>query len=214
MSALATGAPRNETRDQIVNAAADLFWRNGYAATSLAAVAEAADCHGGSLYHFFKTKEQLAVAVLERYLERLESQIIRPAFARSGDPVERVFGVLGVYREMLDTTARRYGCPVGNLAVELADHSPAARAIADRCFDRLADAMAESLRAASDRLPTSVDPDDLARLVLTTIEGGILLARAKDDLEPFDAAVRQLRTYFRLLEQQVQERTTISPENE
>ena len=52
------------------------------------------------------------------------------------------------------------------------------------------------LADASGRLPDSVDRKQLALFVLTTMEGAVMLARSYRGIEPYDAAVTQLRDYF------------------
>jgi uncharacterized protein YndB with AHSA1/START domain len=66
------------------------------------------------------------------------------------------------------------GCPIGNLALELADDHPAARALIDQNFRNWTRGVADWLRSAGDRLPRDVDRDALAQLVLTIMEGGLM----------------------------------------
>jgi hypothetical protein len=55
------------------------------------------------------------------------------------------------------------------------------------------------LEEAGPRLPEKLDRNEVATFVLTVMEGGVMQSRAQQSLEPFDAGVRQLRTYFYLL---------------
>ena len=55
---------KKPTRERIVEAALYLFWKNGYAGTGLAEILESAEAKPGSFYYFFKTKEELLLAVL------------------------------------------------------------------------------------------------------------------------------------------------------
>ena len=63
---------RKSTRDRIVEAGLYLFWLQGYAATGMAEILSRAEANAGSFYHFFKTKEELLLAVLELYIQSLE----------------------------------------------------------------------------------------------------------------------------------------------
>jgi len=110
-----------------VETARVLFWERGYEATSLADVVEKAGARGGSLYHFFRTKEELLLAVLDRYVELLWPLVIEPVFTRLHDPIERIFGILDGYRQGLVYTGCTQGCPIGNLALEVCDDLPRAR---------------------------------------------------------------------------------------
>ena len=160
---------------------------------------KAAEARSGSLYHFFPSKEDLLLAVLEQYREMLEPQVLRPAFERVTDPLERLFAVLDGYRRLLDATGFQLGCPIGNLALEISNRYPNARPIIVANFEAWSSAIADLIGALADRLPPDVDPSALAKHVLATMEGAVMLARAYHSFEPFDQAVHQLRDYLERL---------------
>jgi TetR/AcrR family transcriptional regulator, transcriptional repressor for nem operon len=187
---------KNPTRDRLVEAARLLFWKHGYAATGIAQILKEADAGSGSLYYFFPTKEDLLVAVLEWYRENLWPAVVQPVFERVTDPIERIFGILDGYRHGLLATNYQHGCPIGNLALELADSHPAARQLIAVNFTGWRTTIQQCLVEAADRLPDSADQNQLALFVLTTMEGAVMLARAYQNIDPYDAAVTQLRDYF------------------
>ena len=155
-----------------------------------------ADAGSGSLYYFFPTKEDLLLAVLEWYRENLWSQVVQPVFDRVTDPIERIFGILDAYRRGLLMTSYQHGCPIGNLALELADSHPAVRQLLAVNFTGWRKAIEQCLAESADRLPETLDREQLALFVLTTMEGAVMLARSYQDIAPYDAAVTQLRDYF------------------
>lgn len=191
-----TMAPESDTRERLVAAAAELFHRNGYAATGVAQILRAANANSGSLYYFFPTKEDLLLAVLERYKGMLWPVVIQPVYDRVSDPIERIFGVLDGYRQMLRLTKCTHGCPIGNLALELSDSHPAVRKLIAENFTGWRQAVRQAVEDAADRLPDDIDSDMLASFVLTVMEGGVMQARAYKSLEPFETAVAMLRDYF------------------
>jgi TetR/AcrR family transcriptional regulator, transcriptional repressor for nem operon len=191
--------PAGGTRDRIVAEAMRLFWEHGYERTAIADIVAAAGVRSGSLYHFFKTKEELLVAVLEGYLDGLAPQVMDPAFATTADPVERVFAVLDRYRAGILMTDFRYRCPIGSLALEMQNASDRARELVNRNFDGWRAAIAGCVRAAAPALRDGVDPASLATFVLTVMEGGVMQATAERDIARFDDSVHHLRTYFDLL---------------
>ena len=87
-----------KTRDRLIEAARRLFWEQGYTATGIAQIVQAAGARSGSLYYFFPTKEDLLRAVLETYKGLLEPCVVQPVFERVRDPIERIFGILDGYR--------------------------------------------------------------------------------------------------------------------
>jgi AcrR family transcriptional regulator len=195
-------AKEKKTRDRIVEAALYLFWKNGYAATGLAEILERAEAKPGSFYHFFKTKEELLLAVLRLYVETLWPVVMDPAFAESKDPVERIFHVLGFYRQNLIKTGCTYGCPIGRLALEIPEEQTEVHRLLGDNFDGWTAAIESCLKDANERFPVELDRGSLSRFVLTVMEGGVMQARAHRSLEPFDASVEHLRHYLLLLEEQ------------
>lgn len=187
---------RQDTRERILDVARELFLAQGYAATGVAQILKGAEAKSGSLYYFYPTKEDLLLAVLEWYKQNLWPQVIEPVFGRVSDPIERIFGVLHGYRQMLIYTGCAQGCPIGNLALELSDSHPAARQMIADNFTGWRNAIKLCIEAALDRMPEGTDPDDLASFVLTVMEGGMMQAKAYKNLEPFETAIAQLRDYF------------------
>ena len=183
-------------RERLVETARVLFWERGYEATSLADVVQKADARTGSLYYYFRTKEELLLAVLDRYVDLLWPIVIEPVFSRVTDPIERVFGILDGYRQGLVYTGCARGCPIGNLALEVCDDLPRAREKIARNFEGWRGWIRKCLDEASDRFPSNLNREQLAVFVLTVMEGGVMQARAQQSLEPYDASVAQLRDYF------------------
>jgi len=178
----------------------ELFYLQGYEATSVAEVLEKADVNSGSLYYYFSGKQELLLAVLERYKEMLWPMVIEPAFAREKDPLERIFAVLEGYRQGLLYTVFTGGCPIGNLALEVGDHDPQAREKVAENFSGWCRWIERCLEEGHERLPAGLDREKLAQFVLTVMEGAVMQARAHGSIAPFDASVSQLRAYFDMLE--------------
>ncbi len=186
----------HSTRQRLIEVSRELFLKQGYAATGISQILKTADAKPGSLYHFFPTKEDLLLAVLEEYKELLWPIVFQPVFDRISDPLERIFGVLDGYRRMLTMTKCTQGCPIGNIALELADGHPNVRRLCAENFSGWHQAIEGCLNDAADRLPANLDRPGLASFVLSVMEGGVMQARAYESLEPFDAAVTQLHDYF------------------
>lgn len=201
---------RNSTRERLVEAARLLFWEKGYEPTSLAEVVQKAGAKTGSLYYFFHTKEQLLLAVLDKYVGMLWPAVIEPVFNHVTDPVERIFGILDGYRRGLEYTGFAGGCPIGNLALEVSDELPRACEKIAQNFAGWRGWIRKCLEDAADRLPINLNREQLAVFVLTVMEGAVMQSRADRSLEPFDASIAQLRDYFnRLLAEAANRRAVI-----
>jgi TetR/AcrR family transcriptional regulator, transcriptional repressor for nem operon len=187
------------TRERIVEAALYLFWLRGYTATGIAEILDRAKANTGSFYYCFKTKEELLLAVLDLYIRSLMPVVIEPVLSQIQDPLERVFGILDFYRRNLLTTGCTYGCPIGRLALEIPEEQfRVHKRLADN-FDGWTAAVEKCLEDARGRIPEDVNLQTLSKFVLTVMEGGVMQSRAHRAIEPFDASVKHLRGYFRLL---------------
>ncbi len=179
-----------------MESARELFFEQGYTATGISQILKRSGVNSGSMYHFFPTKEDLLVAVLEKYKGMLWPAVLEPAFSRVVDPVERIFAVLYGYRQLLVGTEFRLGCPIGNLALEMSNTHPQVRDLVVQNFDGWRAAIRDQIALAADRLPPEVDPEGTSFFVLAVMEGAVMLARAQQSIEPFDAAIVSLRDHF------------------
>src|SRR5229473_4265442 len=83
------GKPQPDKRTRLIDTAMKLAYRRGFRETSLADIAEAAQVPVGNVYYYFKTKEELGEAVVERRLEEFRS--LREEMDRLISPKERLF---------------------------------------------------------------------------------------------------------------------------
>ena len=193
-------APADATRGRILLAALQLFATKGYQSTSIADILQRAEAHSGSLYHFFPTKQDLLLAVLESYRDGIGPMLLAPAWQGISDPIERVFALLGAYRRALESTQCTYGCPIGSLALELHEPDPAVRELLAANFRGWVGHVRACFEAARERLPRGQDPEQLAVFALTTMEGAVMQSRTHRSLAAFDASVAALRDYLQRLE--------------
>lgn len=189
------------TRDRLIDAAMNLFWEKGYANTSMSDLLGAAKANSGSFYHFFKSKEDLLVAVLDKYLMLLHPALLAPAWEGIDDPIERIFALLARYRMLILATDCTYGCPIGRLALEIGAEQREVHGLLAKNFDGWTAAVAGCLEQAADRFPADVDRVRLSNFVLAVMEGGVMLSRSHRDVGPFDQAVAELRAYFARLQE-------------
>jgi TetR/AcrR family transcriptional regulator, transcriptional repressor for nem operon len=189
------------TRDRLVFAAMKLFGEKGYLSTSVQDILREAGANAGSLYHFFPTKQDVLLAVLEMYRLGIEPMLLAPAWEGVADSIDRVFALLARYRGLLEQTDCLYGCPIGSIALELHEPDPPVRELLAVNFNGWVNHIEACLVHAGDRLPADLDRHQLAVFVLTTMEGGVMQSRTHRTLAAFDASVAGLRDYITRLEQ-------------
>jgi TetR/AcrR family transcriptional regulator, transcriptional repressor for nem operon len=191
-----------DTKDRLVMTAMRLFSEKGYESASVADILRAAGANSGSLYHFFPTKQDLLMEVLRRYRDGIGTMLLEPAWEGVADPIERVFALLARYREALVGSDCIYGCPIGNLALELHEPDPPVRDLIAVNFDGWVDAIERCYVEAGGRLPADLDRHGLAIFTLTTMEGGVMQARTHRRIDAFDSSIAMLRDYVTRLEAQ------------
>jgi AcrR family transcriptional regulator len=169
------------TRNRILDVAAREFQARGYNATSMHAVMHAAGVPGGSLYHYFPTKKSLALAVIEERVAREVRQtwiepVLRARTAAAG--IEAVFAAVARDVERGGVVS---GCPLNNLAIELA------RADAD--FQQAVEGVfAEWERALAGRLNDRAT----ATFVVATFSGAMAMAKASQRADAIRTCGRKL----------------------
>ena len=188
-----------DTRQRIVEAASRLFHEQGFHATGISTILREAGVNRGSLYHFFPGKDELLIAVLEMYLEQLRPVILEPAEQQASDPIERVLALAAGYRHFLEMTSFAMGCPIGNLALEVADNHAGVRDLIDRNFRGWVEGVEAWVRELP--FPDGVEARTVGGFVLTVIEGAIMRCRVSGSFEPFDESIAELRRYLELLTQ-------------
>jgi TetR/AcrR family transcriptional repressor of nem operon len=200
MSTQKTVAEPLGTQERLLQIAFQLFHEQGFHATGVATILREAGVNAGSMYHFFKSKDDLLLKVLEFSLDYLVVAVMAAVEAATTDPLERIDVLLAQYRARMKASGCRMGCPMGNLALEVSDGNPEARALIHQNFENWA-ARVESWLAADERLPKNLDRARFARFVLTVMEGGLMQSRAAGHLGPFDEAVAVLQEHIEVLVQ-------------
>ncbi|MFG1934257.1 TetR/AcrR family transcriptional regulator [Mycobacterium sp. NPDC048908] len=176
----------------MIQSAALLFRENGYSGTGFRDVIQHSGAPRGSIYHHFRGgKEQLAAETVGWASSVIEKRLTRAT--ETGDPIVALSIFVDAWREVLEDSNFRAGCPVVAVAAE-ADAGTKATAAAAAAFARWQDLIAHAL------LGTGVGRTDarrLATLVVAGIEGAILMCRARHDIRPLRDVHRALEATLR-----------------
>ncbi|OJZ71669.1 TetR family transcriptional regulator [Mycobacterium paraffinicum] len=183
----------DRSRAALIDTAATLFRRQGYAATGLNQILEEAGVKPGSLYHHFpQGKQQLAAAVVETEGAGIE-QLLRRFLATgrpAADIVDRWIDVLAAGL----AGDRRDGCPIEPVATESVHASALVREASARAFTGWCAAVEERLRSDG---WAAAESKDVALAVISLIEGALMLSRISGDAAALDAAKPAARTLLR-----------------
>jgi AcrR family transcriptional regulator len=168
-------APDPSTREQIVAAADDLFYKRGFEKTSFADIADRVGISRGNFYHHFKAKDDILAAVIARRAEATDAMLAAWS-TKAPTPLDR----LGRFARMLVDNRKdiqRHGCPVGTLCAELAKLAHPSRGEAGMIFGQFR----AWLRAQFEALGRVDDADALALHLLARSQGIAAMANAIHD---------------------------------
>lgn len=193
------------TKDRLLDIAERHFLQHGFAATSIEdLIKEAGITKGGFFYHF-EGKNALAYALMQRYRERdafLFSGLFKRAEELTNDPLQQMLVFVKLLAEMMaDLEGLHPGCLVVSFTYESHQVNEEVRKItADSVMDwrRL---FREQLDKINARYTANSDSssDDLADMLSTIIEGGIVVSRALNDPSILVKQLLEYRSYVQLL---------------
>ena len=184
----------SDARERLITSGSALMHERGYTAVGVSEVCSEAGVKKGSFYHFFPSKVELALGVIDRHAAETESALQELVHGEDG-PLERLAAYadsVGVgQREIREDCGKVLGCPIGNLALEMSTQEPELRSRLRAAFDRLAASLAGVVEEAVERgeLPPQ-DAGRAGRSILALIEGAVMLAKMKDDPEVLEGLSR------------------------
>lgn len=182
----------NDTRHHIIETGADLIGQKGFGATGINAVLTAAGVPKGSFYHYFSSKNDFGLAVIDSFAEEYDATLDRILNDSRRSCVDRLRAYFDTGFETMTSCEYTRGCLIGNLGQELAGQSEAFRTRLDKVFSgwekRFERCIAEAQTAGD--IDAHVDPADAASFLLSGWEGAILRSKVLKSTEPMERFVR------------------------
>ena len=185
-----------QTRQEIIRKAASIFNRKGYSGAALSDLMRATGLEKGGIYRHFESKQELAVdAFAHAWKISFDAR-----FEGAGEIPNTVDRLKQVVRNFRDRRAGLVpgGCPLLNTAIDSDDNNPPLRAKARQALsswlDRLQSIAEEGQRRGE--LRSDVDCSKLATLIVSTLEGSLMVSRLQRKEEPLDTACRHLEEYL------------------
>ena len=186
----------NNRRVLILDAAAQLIAQHGYSQTSVDDVIRHAGLSGKShFYHYFKSKEELGYEVLNRQFERFAERGLAILREPMIDPLDRLALFIDSLVASQAERGWRGGSTFGSLASELADAHEGFRTRIETVFERWASQIQSLLWEARPRMTDDVDTARMARFIIATLEGAVLMSRVKRDGAVLVGIAEDLKKY-------------------
>jgi TetR/AcrR family transcriptional repressor of nem operon len=172
----------------LLAAGLDLVHAQGFAASGVKEITDAAGVPKGSFYAYFPSKEGFAAAILEHYWSDIEARIL-PLLEGDGSARERIARFFHALADEHESADFLLGCLVGNMSLELGGSSEPVRAELTRILGRWDDALADTVRSgqgSSDEIVTDVGASELASALIEAWEGAALRGKVTRSRAPYD----------------------------
>lgn len=177
-----------ETKQRIIEAGAELIHKQGFNNTGLKDILKAADVPKGSFYFYFDNKEAFGVEVVNHYATHFAGVITPILSDESMAPLDKLKAIFSNFRGYFESQGFTRGCPVGNLAQEMSDLSPAFRERLQQALRGLDAAVRHPLREAqkAGELPGNLDTRATASFIISAWHGAIIRMKVVKTGEPLD----------------------------
>ena len=181
------------TREKILEIARELFNAKGFNATTISDLVAATGMQKGSLYFHFSGKDDIAREVLNEATSKFMTFLDN---ALGGDnPGASIDHFFRCALNKHLATGFVGGCIFGNTALEMSDSDPNFAGTIDKVFDEWTGRVAAAVAGAQERrqIRTDIGSEALAKHIIATIEGGIMMSRLKKDERPMRECLETLR---------------------
>jgi TetR/AcrR family transcriptional repressor of nem operon len=190
-----------EKREKLLDSAERLMLAKGFVASTVDEICADAGVTKGSFFHYFKSKDDLGKAVLDRFCDiRLKLMQESPA-QRKKDPLERIYGAVDFAIQMSKSPLAKNGCLLGHFAQELSDSHPRMRSLCVRRFTEWAAHVKRELDGAKAKYlaKSRLDTESLADHFIAIIEGALIIAKAKQDMKVLEKSLLHYKSYLQAL---------------
>jgi TetR/AcrR family transcriptional repressor of nem operon len=188
-------------RERLLEHAQDLMLTKGFVATTVDEICKAAGLSKGTFFHYFKNKEELGKATLDRFFRSQLEMVGRGSFRKKADPLERLYGWVDSVIEASKTPMARKGCLVGNFSQELSDTHPEIRSECAQRFSEWTALLKKELDEAKARYlsRSSLDTQGLAEHFIAVLQGSLILAKAKQDFGTVEKNLGHFKRYLKMV---------------
>jgi AcrR family transcriptional regulator len=190
-----------QTRERILASSAQLFNRQGYFGASLADIMRETGLEKGGIYNHFSSKEQLALESFD-YAYGLIQERVRQALSGKFNAIERLLAIVTVFQGILEDPQVAGGCPILNTAIEADDANEVLRDRARSAMDNWRTTIHRIVNKGIERqqIRLGVDADEVASILIATLEGAIMLSNLYKDPLHIQRAADHIAHYIQSIQ--------------
>lgn len=203
---------RHESKTKLLDAALLVIRDRGYSATRIKDVCKTAGLTKGSFFHHFDSKEALALATADYWIEGTSTLFASAPYHTHADPLDRLLSYVDFRKSLLVGELRDFTCLVGTMVQEVYSMHPALREICNTSISRHAATLVPDIEEAMRERGIRSDwtAESLALYMQASIQGGFILAKAQNGAAIAEACFDHLRRYLELLFAQPHQKNTSS----
>jgi TetR/AcrR family transcriptional repressor of nem operon len=180
--------PKPSHREKILTEGLRVVHERGFAGASVRDIVQAAGVPQGSFTNHFASKEAFGLEVLDLYFAR-GCELMRETLRNDAlPPLQRLGAYIDATKDRLNKNGMRSGCLYGNFTAEASDHSEILRQRLVEIFAEVQASVAYCLRAAKEagELSPSLDCEEIAAFIVSSLQGANLLAKAERSPVPVE----------------------------
>lgn len=187
-------------KEEIISIASEIIHSKGYQATSISDILHAAQIGKGQFYHYFSSKYDLGLAVVEDLIQEWDQTLINDIFQSADEPKSKLNKMFDWAINSHAEMEKKSGCPIGNLAIELSEHEEEFRLKINHFFNRWIGAVEAALEEMMEKnqLDSTIDAKKNAQAIIALIEGGILLMKNEQEVQLLINVIDVARKHFNL----------------
>ncbi len=195
------GTTPQTPKAKLLDAALTLIREKGYSSTSVDELCNQAGVSKGAFFHYFKSKDALAVAAANHWSASTGAFFETAPYHEHGDPLDRVLGYLDFRKAILKGEIAEFTCLAGMMVQEIYGTNPDIRQACEASISGHAATIeadiAEAMKRYRIRGPWTAE--SLALHTQAVIQGAFILAKAKGSAPIAAASIDHLRRYIELL---------------
>jgi AcrR family transcriptional regulator len=186
-----------QTKTRIIQQAAELFNQQGYAGSSISDIMRVTGLHKGGIYNHFQSKDDLALQAFD-FAIACVMQYTKTEVRTKHNAIERLEAIIQVFSSFVDNPPIKGGCPLLNTAVESDDAHPALRERAQKAMNSWRNLISQIIHKGITRgeIRSGVDADEIATIIIATLEGAIMMSKLYSDAIYMQRAVNYLKQYI------------------
>jgi TetR/AcrR family transcriptional repressor of nem operon len=190
---------RTNTREEIIRKGSELIHTQGFNATGLQQILQAAGIPKGSFYFYFKSKEDFGREVIDYFSGMINGIFTHYLSDKKVPPLKRLGKLFDFFEVYFQKSGNIRGCPIGNLSLELADTNERLRVHLAGAIETLIAQIELCLKDAKrdKSIPAGLNTADTARFIFQGFEGAVLHMKVVKSIEPFQAFRSYLKGYFK-----------------